>query len=230
MSNANIEKLLAAQKIDKERLQLIQSLEKGKVKTELDKANQTISNSKNSLLQLEAEAKGLQDNYQKLAKLVADTLAQVEKANNGHSEDLDLYNELLLKLTKLEGQLSEIERRIVQKTNTFKATSLDVAKASAMLKNISKMYEDTKNNNAPKIQTLEQEFNEKVKGVDEKLLAKYRAIRKSKEGDIKDVVVPLTGDNRCQGCFMDVPVAMVNKIKTDGWAICDECGRIIYQA
>ena len=46
MSNANIEKLLAAQKIDKERLQLIQGLEKGKIKTELDKAQQTINNSK----------------------------------------------------------------------------------------------------------------------------------------------------------------------------------------
>lgn len=230
MSNANIEKLLAAQKIDKERLQVIQNLEKGKVKTELDKATQTINNSKDSLLQLEAEAKTLQDNYQKLAKIVADTLAQVEKANAGHSEDLDLYNELLLKLTKLEGQLSEIERRIVQKTNMFKTTSLDVAKASAMLKNISKMYEDAKSASAPKIQTLEQEFNKMVQGVDEKLLTKYRAVRKSKGDDIKDVVVPLTVDNRCQGCFMDVPVAMVNKIKTNGWTTCDECGRIIYQA
>ena len=77
---------------------------------------------------------------------------------------------------------------------------------------------------------FEKEVNEKVKGIDEKLLAKYRAIRKSKGNDIKDVVVPLTMDNRCQGCFMDVPSALVNKIKTDGWVTCDECGRIIYQA
>ncbi|MBO4822972.1 MAG: hypothetical protein J5580_00130, partial [Clostridia bacterium] len=76
----------------------------------------------------------------------------------------------------------------------------------------------------------EQAFNAKVQGVDEKLLMKYRAIRKSKGNDMKDVVVPLTLDNRCQGCFMDVPSAMVNKIKTDGWVTCDECGRIIYQA
>ena len=37
MINENIEKLLAAQKIDKERLHLIHDLEKGKVKMELDK-------------------------------------------------------------------------------------------------------------------------------------------------------------------------------------------------
>ena len=230
MSNASIEKLLAAQKVDKERLQLIQNLEKGKVKMELDKANQTINNSKASLLQLESEAKTLQDNYKKIAKIVADTLAQVEKANAGHSEDLELYSNYLSKLSMLEGQLSDIERRIVQKTATFKSTTVDVAKASAMLKNITKMYEDAKGAGAPKIQALEQQFNEKVKDVDEKLLTKYRAIRKSKGSDTKDVVVPLTADNRCQGCFMDVPVAMVNKIKTDGWTTCDECGRIIYQA
>ena len=50
--------------MDKERLQLIQGLEKGKIKTELDKAQQTIKNSKDNLLQLEADAKLLQDNYQ----------------------------------------------------------------------------------------------------------------------------------------------------------------------
>ena len=39
MSNENIEKLLVAQKIDKNRLQLIHDLEKGKVKIELDKTS-----------------------------------------------------------------------------------------------------------------------------------------------------------------------------------------------
>ncbi len=230
MSNASIEKLLAAQKIDKERLQLIQSLEKGKAKVELDKTTQTINNSKASLLQLEADAKNLQDSYQKIAKIVADTLAQVEKTNANHSEDLELYSNYLSKLSVFEGQLADIERRIVQKTTAFKNTTMDVAKASAVLKNATKAYENVQAASAPKIQALEQQFNEKVQGVDEKLLTKYRAIRKNKGNDTKDVVVPLTADKRCQGCFMDVPVAMVNKIKTDGWTTCDECGRIIYQA
>lgn len=230
MSNANIEKLLAAQKIDKERLQLIQGLEKGKIKTELDKAQQTIKNSKDNLLQLEADAKLLQDNYQKYAKIVTDTIAQVEKTKAGHSEDADLYNEFLLKLTKLEGQLSDIERRIQQKSNAYQTTVNDAQKSSVALKNYAKAYADAENSITPKINTLEKQFNEKVQGVDEKLLAKYRAIRKVRGNDVKDVVVPLTADNRCQGCFMDVPSAMVNKIKTDGWVTCDECGRIIYQA
>lgn len=230
MSNENIEKLLAAQKIDQERLQLIEGLEKGKAKIELDKTNKLINNSKACLLQLESEAKTLQDNYQKIAKIVADTLAQVKDANASQSEDLELYSNYLSKLSMLEGQLSDIERRIMQKTATFKSTTVDVAKASATLKNANKLYEDAKTANAPKIQALEKDFNDKVKSIDEKLVTKYRAVRKSKGGDTKDVVVPLTGDNRCQGCFMDVPMAIVSKIKTDGWATCDECGRIIYQA
>ena len=170
------------------------------------------------------------DNYQKIAKIVADTLAQVKDANASQSEDLELYSNYLSKLSMLEGQLSDIERRIMQKTATFKSTTVDVAKASATLKNANKLYEDAKTANAPKIQALEKDFNNKVKSIDEKLVTKYRAVRKSKGGDTKDVVVPLTGDNRCQGCFMDVPMAIVSKIKTDGWATCDECGRIIYQA
>ena len=226
MSNANIEKLLAAQKIDKERQQLKQTL--GKVKAEKDQAFQTINDAKDGLLKLEAEAKSLQENYQKLAKMVADTLKQVEKANASHSEDLSLYNELFSKLNSLEVQLSEIERRINQKTNTFKTTSVEVAKASAMLKTVSQKYENAEKTYSPEIKALEQQFKEKVQGVDAKLLAKYLEVHENKAG--KNVVVPLTGDNRCQGCFMDVPVAIVNKIKNDGWATCDECGRIIYQA
>ena len=209
---------------------MIQSLEKGKVKIELDKTTQMINNSKACLLQLESEAKVLQDNYQKISKIVSDTLALVEKASIKKNEDLELYSNYLSKLSMLESQLADIERRITQKTTTFKNTTMDVAKASSMLKNISKMYEDAKNAGAPKLQELEKQFNEKVHGVDEKLVTKYRAVRKSKGSDTKDVVVPLTGDNRCQGCFMDVPVAIVNKIKTNGWATCDECNRIIYQA
>lgn len=42
----SITKLLAAQKIDQERLELLQALAKGSVKVELDKANQTIADSK----------------------------------------------------------------------------------------------------------------------------------------------------------------------------------------
>ncbi len=230
MSNANIEKLLTAQKIDQERLQLMQNLEKSKVKLELDRAKDVINNSKNALLQLEAEAKTLQENYQKFAKLVNDILIELDKAQKNNNEDPNLYEELLSKLTKTESQLAEIERRIVQKTSAFKNTSMDVAKSTALLKNLTKMYEDAQASLTPKLQALEQQFNEKIHGIDEKLLAKYRTIRKNKGNDIKNVVVPLTMDNRCQGCFMDVPSAMVNKIKTDGWVTCDECGRIIYQA
>lgn len=230
MSKESIEKILAAQKIDQERLQLIRNLEKGKIKVDLDKAQITIENSKKSLLQLESDAKSLQDNYQKIAKIVEDTLVQINKSKAEHNESLEIYSDYLSKLSTLESQLSEIERRIIQKNNTFKSTSFDVAKTSSILTSLTKKYDEAKKQEAPKIQSLKQQFDEKVKGVDDKLLARYRAIRESKGNDTKDVVVPLTLDNRCQGCFMEVPVAMINKIKTDGWTTCSECGRIIYQA
>lgn len=230
MSKESIEKILAAQKIDKERLQLIRNLEKGKIKIDLDKATRTIEDSKKSLLQLESEARNLQDNYQKIAKIVEDTLAQINKTKAEHSESLELCSEYLSKLATLESQLSEIERRIIQKNTVFKNISLDVAKSSAILKNLAQKYDEAKKQEAPKIQSLKKQFDEKVQGVDEKLLTKYRTIRENKGSDTKDIVVPLTLDNRCQGCFMEVPVAMINKIQTDGWTICSECGRIIYQA
>lgn len=230
MSNQSIEKLLLAQKIDKERLQLLQNLEKGKVKKELDKTTKLINDSRTNVLQLDSDAKVLQENYQKISKIITETLALVEKTNTKQSDDLELYSNYLSKLSMLESQLADIERRIVQKTLTFKNMINDLAKATNQQKTYLKMYQDEKSATAPKLQALEKQFNENIKNVDEKLIAKYNAVRKSKGTDTKDVVVPLTGDNRCQGCFMDVPVATVNQIKTNGWAICEECGGIIYQA
>ena len=228
--NAEIEKLLLAQKVDQERLRMIQSLEKGKEKSELDRVAHSINASKETLLRLEKDAQKLQDDYQKYAKVIVDTMQQLEKAQASHSEDAALYSDFLTKLTMLQGQLADIESRIAQKTAAFKTTSLDVAKASGVLKTLIQKYEAVKKIGEPKIKALEQEFAEKTKGINEKLLAKYAFARKSKGNDIKDVVVPLTVDNCCQGCFMNLPVAMVNKIKSEGWTVCDECGRIIYEA
>ncbi len=230
MSNQNIEKLLAAQKIDKERLQLVQNLENGKVKKELDRTNKLINDSRANVLQLDSDAKVLQENYQKISKIILETLTLIEKTNTKQSEDLELYSSYLSKLSMLESQLADIERRITQKSLAFNNIKNDLLKATSQQKTYLKMYETEKVAGAPKLEALEKQFNENIKGIDEKLIAKYGAVRKSNGGNTKDVVVPLTGDNRCQGCFMDVPVAIVNQIKTNGWATCEECGRIIYQA
>ncbi len=226
----SITKLLAAQKIDRERLELLQALAKGSVKVELDKANQTIADSKKNLLQLEADAKNLKDNYEKLSKIITDTVALVKKANQTKSQDMGEYGEYLSKLSLFESQLADIERKIIEKSAAFKSATVSVVKASEFVKKNSQTYEQQKQKAAVQIKDLEAKFVAATQGIDEKLLAKYQAVRKNKAGDIKDVLVPLTADKRCQGCYMDVPAAITSKILADGWAVCEECGRIIYKA
>ena len=225
----SITKLLAAQKIDRERLELLQSLAKGSVKVELDKANQTIADSKKNLLQLEADAKSLKENYEKVSKIVTDTVALVKKANQANSNDMGEYGDYLSKLSILESQLADIERKIMEKSAAFKNTTVSVVKASEFVKKNSQLFEQQKQKTAAQVKVLDEQFDAAIKGVDEKLLAKYKAVRKSKAGDVKDVLVPLTADKRCQGCYMDVPAAITSKISADGWATCEECGRIIYK-
>lgn len=224
----SIAKLLEAQKVDKERLELLLSLEKGKIKVERDKAQAQIDGSKELLLKLDAEAQNLQDYYKKIAKNLTDTLALVEQANKAHHEDIAEYDGYHTDLCKLEGQLADTERKIAEKATAFKATTLSVMKAKEFIKKTDPLYEEQKQKIAGQVKTLEQKFAEKCQGIDEKLLTKYKAIRKSKSGDAKDVVVPLT-DNRCYGCYMEVPRATISKMDVGGWAVCEECGRIIYK-
>ncbi len=228
--NASITKLLTAQKIDHERLVLLQALTKGSVKVELDKANQTIVDSKKNLLQLEADAKNLKDNYEKVSKIITETLALVKQANQAQSQDMGEYGDYLSKLSILESQLADIERKIMEKSSAFKNATVSVVKASDFVKKNLPTYEQQKQQTDVQVKALEKQFAEATNEVDEKLLAKYKAARKSKVGDVKDVLVPLTADRRCQGCYMDVPAAITSKISADGWALCEECGRIIYKA
>lgn len=224
----SISQLLKAQKVDKERLIVLANLAKGPAKTELDKAQRTIDDAKAYLLQLENDAKTLQENFKKIAKILNDTMAAVQKAKQAPHQNLAEYDEYHAKLSTMEGQLADIERRITEKMAAFKNTTLTVMRATESVSKNKKAYETQKQTVMTKVQELEQEFTAQVKGVDEKLLTKYQAVRRAKNGDTKDVVVPLV-DKRCQGCYMDVPAAIISKIDTNGWATCEECGRIIYK-
>ena len=225
----SIAKLLEAQKIDKQRLELLLSLEKGNIKVERDKAQNNIDESKALLLKLDAEAQTLQEYYKKIEKSLADTLALIAQAKKAHHEDIAEYDGYHADLCKLEGQLADTQRKIEEKTAAFKATTLSVMKATEFIKKTAKLYEEQKQKIAAQLKVLEQTFAEKSQGIDDKLLAKYKAVRKSQADSAKDVVVPLTDDYRCYGCYMEVPRAAISTINTSGWGVCEECGKIIYR-
>jgi hypothetical protein len=128
---SSIEKLLEAQSIDRERLILINSVENGITKRNFDSANKLIANTKESLLALEAEARAILDNFARIGRVLEETVNTInrEKSNAG-GEDAGNFGSLLSRVSILEGQLADMERRIRDKTAAFDNARVAAAKAT----------------------------------------------------------------------------------------------------
>lgn len=231
--NAEIEKLLNAQKIDNQRLQKEREIEMIKHKTL--KAAKDFNEARVQLDQLETDAQNLQKDYQTAAKNVEEILTELEKAQKDQCEDASFFESLKTDLNYYSSRLSGIAEKILEKCKIYKTKLPEAEKSRNDCNQLKQAYAEKKKTVDPETQSLEKQFNEAVQGINDELIKTYRTVRKSKGNDGKNVVVPLIAGNQCEGCckdghFMDVSVATINKIKTNGWAVCEECGRILYQA
>lgn len=76
----------------------------------------------------------------------------------------------------------------------------------------------------PKRKELEKKLAQEEKGIDKDVLDKYKHLRKD---NIFPVYVPLR-NNSCGGCNIELPVAVISKLKEEGALSCEHCHRIIY--
>jgi predicted nucleic acid-binding Zn-ribbon protein len=62
------------------------------------------------------------------------------------------------------------------------------------------------------------------KDLNPELFAKYKAIKNDK---IFPVFVSFANGN-CSGCRVEIPTSKINKLKSEGSIVCEQCHRIIY--
>jgi predicted nucleic acid-binding Zn-ribbon protein len=225
----DILKLLEAQKTDKERLMLIRSVEQGSIKRELDSAAGVLAEAKTKLLALEADAKTLQDNFARICRVLDETVNLVNKEKDSGGEDIAEFGSFLSRLSIMESQLADMERKIGEKMLAFENARVSGAKAQRIVQTATETFQKQKLSIKNKLDELDAKFESQIKGLDERLVAKYRAIRRQTDNDVKDIVVPVTADRRCGGCFMEISLSHISKISADGWALCEECGRMVYK-
>jgi predicted nucleic acid-binding Zn-ribbon protein len=230
MDKKDIETLLEAQAVDRERLTLINSVYGGVAKRNLDSATKLLTGTKENLLALESDAQNLTATFNKIAKAINDTIKVIddEKLKSEDDEDAGTFGSLLSKISILEGQLSNIERQISDKSAAFERAKETVAIAQRTIQNTTAEFEKQKNSIKDTVADLDAKFEKTIKTVDEKLSARYKNIRRQKGTDPKDIVVPMTADSRCGGCYFEIPLSQISKIKMNGCIVCEECSKIIY--
>jgi predicted nucleic acid-binding Zn-ribbon protein len=232
MDRKNIEILLEAQGVDRERLTLLGTVYDGVTKRNLDSATKLLTDTKNTLLSLETDAQILSATFGKITKAITDTINAIdgEKTNGNEEYRQGNLGSLLQKISILESQLGNIERQIRDKSVAFDRAKDTVRVAQTMIISNTAEFEKQKKSIAGAVSKLDKQFDDIIKNVDEKLATRYKNIRRQKGSSPKDIVVQITPDDRCGGCYFEIPLSQVSKIKTNGYIVCEECGKIIYES
>jgi len=232
-----IKNLLEYQEKDKKGIELRMSIEGGRVKREINACERLVNDAKQQLLGLEEDAKNLTAAYQATAKNLQDLLDRTGKLTAQKTPETEdeiqsaaaLVSAILQKVSTLEGQLENIGKSIAAKAKTFDDLKNSVVKAQTTIKSLTPQYETQMKGIKPQLDVIDKELSTVAGGIDKVLLEKYKARRKSdKSGKVVDIVVPVLGE-KCGACYFEMPLSLIHKIATDGYILCEECGKILYK-
>lgn len=225
--------LLEYQKLDGKLLLLKRDLEKNEAKLTLNKVVALVKDSQNKLIELEAKAKASIQEFQKnkadyenayseLAKL---TKQDVEKLSESQiNENMEKANQLVSALSSLERALSSQAESINNIIKNFEVCRNNIVTYRQKYKESKTKCDQLEISIKPKVEEIKKQMHSLEKDIDATLLAKYKQIRQDR---IFPVFVPLN-NNACGGCSMEMPAALMEKLKSKGYLECEQCRRYIY--
>jgi len=230
-----IKPLLEYQTCEREKLNLLAAVDGGKTKRELDEATRTREAASGTVKQLANDAEVCLGHFEAASKNLAEIFKKLEVygkgAKSGGDEgavtnDMTFVSALLSKVSGYESQLADIAAKSATIKNVYEKAVVSAKKAAEVAARASVQYEKESKEIAPKIAAIDVELKKLAAAVEPKLLEKYRQIRK--QTNRGDVVVPALG-NRCGGCRFELPLSLLHTVASQGYIICEECGKIIYK-
>lgn len=189
--------------------------------------------SQNQLLSLDETAKTAMSEYEKVKVDYENIIAELDRHSK---EDIsainkDVLNEKLEQVNALSNKLALLEREIsLQAENVNNITKMAEQLKKNIIINKQKYVENKEKSEectrvfAPQIEQIQRKMQEMEKKIDPKILAKYKQLRQDK---IFPVVVPLNGFS-CGGCSMEIPSALISRLKDRGYLECEHCRRYIF--
>jgi len=227
------EKLLDYQKLDGELLSIKKEAEKNPAKENLNRTKALVLDSQKQLLSLDTSAKLAIAEYEKCKADFEKDFANLESLSKKDTSKLDMeqLNEVLEEISKLTNHLSNLERMLssqAENINKIMKNSQDCKKSIVLNKqkyNENKAkFEETTKKFLPKIEELKAKMATIEKTIDPKIFARYKHLRAD---HIFPAFVPLNGTS-CGGCSMEIPSALMSKLKSQGFLECEQCRRIVY--
>lgn len=231
--NAEIKKLLDFQTLDSKLNSIEHEMISNPNRAKAQKMLASFKNEQQMAENLEKEASRAIEEFNKVKSLYETNATLAGKLS---AIDVDkLPDEKIEKLNSdLEAvlnNLATIEKKLVSLNKNVEAILAGFEKAKKQATIARNSYVESKNaydefvkSKSGEVAKLKAGLVNIAKGLNQELYKKYQAIRSDK---IFPVLVPLNS-GLCGYCQMNINANDANKLKEDGYIICENCHRIIY--
>ena len=228
-----LNKILEYQKKEQEIIKLKEELSSNPAKKTLNKMLTLGKDAQTKLVELEKQAKATLEQYEKTKvdfEIACDKLNKLIKQDTNDvpedklRESIEQASALSITLGNLERSLSYQKDVIANIMKNFDLCRKNIVASKQKYKETKEEYDAFEKGILPQIEERKKEMAAIEKTVDANLLAKYKHLR---QDGIFPVFVPLRG-NACGGCRMEIPAALMAKLKTTGYLECEQCRRLIY--
>lgn len=229
----DISKILDYQKLDTELFKLEKRLRDNPNKKTANEMSTNAKNAQQRSFQLEEKAGSLIKEIDTIKKQFE---VQTEKMQQIMAKDLEKLSKeevdsLLSVKDKLAQNLTILDKNLTKLAESVNAVLADFNKTLKVYNAARDKFAESKaeydkevKELEPTKQKLEKELASLEKGIEAKLMTKYKEKRSD---NIFPVLVPLK-ENSCGGCHMELPAAQISKLQNDGIYSCEHCHRIIY--
>lgn len=230
-----MKEILEYQKLDMQLKKLEKQVNSSNEKNVMNQMINYVKTAQNKTLELEKSAKKLTEDYQSLKAEYDKSLKTIKELTAKKAEELSEkeMEEVFHKINQVSSNLYMIERNLNINVNNiksilkeFETTKNQVIVARTKHKESKEKYEQLVADIKPKTDKIIAEMCALESKVKPELLTKYK---EKKHDNIFPVFVELK-DGNCGGCMMAQPKGRIDKLKQDGYIICEQCGRIIFIA
>ena len=170
----------------------------------------------------------IRDEADRLDKLLAAAVAEIEANPPATAEDADKRAESVQKLvdslSRYEQELQKLRKDSETKDRQQKEIRVRAAKTKIEYDQLKQVYDTEFKKDSAQLQKLRADIEKEAAKVEPKLLERYRSIKQHCTPPMARLI-----DGQCSGCFMSLPSATLLELKEGNRIVeCDNCGRILY--
>ena len=128
-------------------------------------------------------------------------------------------------LTRYEQELQKMRKDAEARDRQQKEIRVRAAKTKMEYDTLKKDYDVEFKRDSEQLNKMKAEVEAASSNVDAELLAKYKEIKQHITPPMSKLI-----NGQCSGCFMALPSATLSRMKGDNIVVCDNCGRILFNA